>query len=204
EAAHPAFSKVFLQTESLADQPAVGARRRLHSPDEAPICLARLTERPPDGCETDRRGLLGRGRTAGAPQALDPGVALSGTVGNVLDPVVSLGRTITRAPGEATTLIFGLAVAVGRPDVVALVARYRHAEIAAATFANTATPLQTPFASPPDDASPRFRAATLDASASNDSEFENGYGGFSDGGSEYVIRLTPDEGGRLRLPPLPW
>ena len=32
----------------------------------------------------------------------------------------------------------------------------------------------------------------------------NGYGGFAADGTEYVIRIEPDEQGRLRLPPLPW
>jgi N,N'-diacetylchitobiose phosphorylase len=33
---------------------------------------------------------------------------------------------------------------------------------------------------------------------------DNGHGGFSSDGTEYVIRLTPGEDGRLTLPPLPW
>ncbi|HKG95892.1 MAG TPA: protein ndvB, partial [Gemmatimonadaceae bacterium] len=34
--------------------------------------------------------------------------------------------------------------------------------------------------------------------------FDNGFGGFSADGSEYVIRLEPGADGRLALPPLPW
>jgi cyclic beta-1,2-glucan synthetase len=34
--------------------------------------------------------------------------------------------------------------------------------------------------------------------------FWNGHGGFSADGSEYVMRLKPDAGGRLKLPPQPW
>ena len=32
----------------------------------------------------------------------------------------------------------------------------------------------------------------------------NGYGGFSDDGREYVVRLTAQRDGRLHLPPMPW
>ena len=41
-------------------------------------------------------------------------------------------------------------------------------------------------------------------SASPPLEFENGYGGFSADGREYVLRIRPDEAGDLRLPPRPW
>jgi cyclic beta-1,2-glucan synthetase len=34
--------------------------------------------------------------------------------------------------------------------------------------------------------------------------FDNGYGGFSADGREYVIRLQPDDGGGHQLPPRPW
>ena len=44
--------------------------------------------------ETDRARFLGRGRTAAHPAALDSGVVLSGTVGPVLDPILSLRRQI--------------------------------------------------------------------------------------------------------------
>ncbi len=35
-------------------------------------------------------------------------------------------------------------------------------------------------------------------------EFDNGYGGFSADGREYIIRVKPDASGRQRRPPLPW
>jgi cyclic beta-1,2-glucan synthetase len=35
-------------------------------------------------------------------------------------------------------------------------------------------------------------------------QFDNGIGGFSPAGDEYVIRLRPGADGRLQLPPLPW
>jgi cellobiose phosphorylase len=35
-------------------------------------------------------------------------------------------------------------------------------------------------------------------------QFFNGYGGFTEDGAEYVIRLMPDDSGNLRWPPMPW
>jgi cyclic beta-1,2-glucan synthetase len=76
--------------------------------------------------ETDRARFLGRGASRRSPHALD-GARLSRTVGNVLDPSVSLRRTITLEPGrlEVTLLVLGagpdrdgaLALVDGLPDV---------------------------------------------------------------------------------------
>jgi cyclic beta-1,2-glucan synthetase len=40
--------------------------------------------------------------------------------------------------------------------------------------------------------------------ASEPLQFENGYGGFSPDGREYVIRVAPDGSGGQRRPPMPW
>ena len=49
--------------------------------------------------ETDRGRFLGRGRTPADPAALDPGAALSGTTGAVLDPIFSLRRRVRLEAG---------------------------------------------------------------------------------------------------------
>ncbi len=54
---------------------------------------------------------LGRGRSPADPAALDPGVALSGTTGPVLDPILSLRRRVRLEPGESTTVAFTTGVA---------------------------------------------------------------------------------------------
>src|SRR5262249_30605410 len=89
---HPAFVKLFLETEFVQAPGAVLARRRPRAADEKPVWAVHLetAEGPAGGAvefETDRARFLGRGRTLANPAALDSGTRLSGTTGPVLDPV---------------------------------------------------------------------------------------------------------------------
>ncbi|HET8655459.1 MAG TPA: hypothetical protein VFL93_08070 [Longimicrobiaceae bacterium] len=128
-AAHPAFSKLFVQTAYDAGRQALLAWRRLRSPGEEPLWLAHLLVPGPvapeaPSYETDRARFLGRGRTPADPSALDSGVRLSGTVGNVLDPVVALRRTLVLRPGERARLAVVLAAAGTRAEVESLADRF--------------------------------------------------------------------------------
>ncbi len=99
--AHPAFSKLFVQTEAVPEHRALLANWRLRSPDDAPIwaCHAVVSEEQDEfDYETDRARFLGRGRDARDPIALDN--PLTQTQGAVLDPVFSIRKTVTLAPGE--------------------------------------------------------------------------------------------------------
>src|SRR5207245_10170525 len=92
--AHPAFGKLFLETEYLADSAALLCHRRSRDPREPAVWAVHvlsLEGRPqgPVEWETDRARFLGRGRDTDRPVALD-GRALSGTTGTVLDPIFSL------------------------------------------------------------------------------------------------------------------
>ena len=88
--AHPAFGKLFVETEYLPESAALVCRRRPRARDEAApwaVHVLSLEGRPqgPVEWETDRARFLGRGRGPEDPQALD-GRSLSGTTGAVLDP----------------------------------------------------------------------------------------------------------------------
>lgn len=125
---HPAFSKLFVQTGHRAGDEALVAWRRLRSPDDEPLWVAaRLVVGEGDAgaleYETDRMRFIGRGRTAARPAALDPEAALSGTVGNVLDPVLALRRAITLAPG-ATAELWSVLAAANDESVVALARQF--------------------------------------------------------------------------------
>ncbi len=124
DAAHPAFSKLFVQTEYLDGHEALLARRRPRSPDEQPVYMGhrllvdRSLEDDTPAIETDRARFIGRGRTLGRPAALDAGATLSGTTGNVLDPVLAMRRTVTLAAGASVRLIAILAAGLDREKVV--------------------------------------------------------------------------------------
>ena len=207
DAAHPAFSKLFVQTEWDARLDVLIARRRQRAPDDAPMWVAHTLRTigadAKAGWETDRMRFLGRGRTTARPKALDAGGALSGTTGPVLDPMFSLRIAVTLASGATVQIVAMLGAGDTREEVVALVARQ-------------GAPQESAIAGrPPKMASlvhpvvmDRFRpapapTATVLADDAEDLRFFNGIGGFSEDGTEYVIRLdaTPDG---LRWPPMPW
>ncbi len=231
DAAHPAFSKLFVQTGWMADREALVAWRRLRSPDDEPLSVVHslLADAGAVEYETDRSRFIGRGRTLERPAATDRGARLSGTVGNVLDPVFSLRRVVTVQPGQSTTLVALLGAGRTRKDVEAIAGRYASLDAAHAAFRGT-PPADTGEARalgvpeswlanarllPVVDAAGRtpvewFQPLQTEKVpgerlgwADEELRFFNGFGGFSADGREYVIRMLPGEHGPVR-PPLPW
>jgi len=137
--AHPAFGKLFVETEYLADSSALLCHRRPRDAGDAGAWAFHglsLEGRPqgPVEWETDRERFLGRGRDASRPLAMD-GRALSGTTGVVLDPIVSLRRRIRLAPGTSVRLCFATGVAPDRETVEALARKYHGRGATGRTFA---------------------------------------------------------------------
>jgi cyclic beta-1,2-glucan synthetase len=136
--AHPAFGKLFIETEYLPDSTALLCHRRPRDPrDVAAWAFHALSlEGRPHGpveWETDRARFLGRGRSPANPVALD-GRALTGTTGLVLDPIVSLRQRIRLAPGAAVRLCFATGIAADRDTAGALARKYHDPSAAGRTF----------------------------------------------------------------------
>ncbi|MET3901396.1 cyclic beta-1,2-glucan synthetase [Devosia sp. UYZn731] len=127
--AHPAFAKMFVETEYLAEFGALIATRRPRSADEPRIWAAHIAvvegEIAADPqYESDRARFIGRGRSlASAAAILDAGT-LSNTVGTVLDPVFSLRQRITVGPGQVARVAFWTLVAGSRAELLDLVDRH--------------------------------------------------------------------------------
>ncbi len=146
--AHPAFHKLFIETEYLPASTALLAGRRPRSPHDATPWAVHVMSSG-DGVsgglewETDRARFIGRGRTAEDPIALD-GRALSGTVGPVLDPILSLRRRMRIEAGESAQLAFATGVAMSRAAALALAEKYDDSTAAARAFAlaNDQTPMR--------------------------------------------------------------
>jgi cyclic beta-1,2-glucan synthetase len=133
DVAHPAFSKLFVETEYVEDLGVILATRRPRHPDEQKIWAAHLAV--VDGAtigepeiETDRVRFLGRGGSLRAAAAMTDGAALSGTVGTVLDPIFALRRRLRVAPGATATIAFWTVVADSRDEALNLVDKHRDAE----------------------------------------------------------------------------
>ncbi|MCW3055771.1 MAG: glycosyltransferase 36, partial [Chthonomonadales bacterium] len=125
--AHPAFSKLFVATEALEAQHALLAGRRPRAAEDAPIwavhCVADDGAFAPSlQYETDRARFLGRGRSTDRPIAMEGD--LSQSVGDVLDPIFSLRRTVTLEAGARVQIAFVTGAASSRDEAVALAEKY--------------------------------------------------------------------------------
>jgi cellobiose phosphorylase len=136
--AHPAFGKLFIETEFDAQSAGLLFSRRPRSSDEVPTWAFHVlgVEGRLGGAvewETDRARFLGRGRSAAHPAALD-GRPLSGTTGAVLDPVASLRDRVRLAPGAVVRVTFATGVAADRDAALALARKYRDGSAASRAF----------------------------------------------------------------------
>jgi cyclic beta-1,2-glucan synthetase len=130
DAAHPAFSNLFVETEFVPDVGALLATRRRQSPQEGPVWLAHVSAVEGDSVgaleyETNRAQFIGRGRETHNPVSIGEGTPLGGMVGPVLDPIVSLRRTVRIAPGSTARIIFSTMVASTREQALELADKYR-------------------------------------------------------------------------------
>jgi cellobiose phosphorylase len=128
--AHPVFSKLFLETESVPELDALLVSRRPRSPDEHhPWLLHQMTTRGgivgEGSCETDREAFLGRHGGIAAPRAVATGAPNAGRTGAVLDPVVSLRRRIRILPGHTAGIDILTGVAPERDAALTLARKYR-------------------------------------------------------------------------------
>ncbi|MEO5814092.1 MAG: hypothetical protein ABIT20_02315 [Gemmatimonadaceae bacterium] len=130
DAAHPAFSNLFIETEWVAMRHTLLATRRRRAPEEHEIWLAHVMAVDGDVVgaleyETRRDQFVGRGRSVHDPRAASVGSTLANTVGAVLDPIVSLRRRMRIAPGDTVRMTFSTIVASSRDAVLAVADKYR-------------------------------------------------------------------------------
>jgi cyclic beta-1,2-glucan synthetase len=137
--AHPAFGKLFIETEFDAQSAGLLFHRRPRGADESAIVAFHVlgVDGPRLGgaveWETDRARFLGRGRSPANPIALD-GRALSGATGAVLDPIGALRERVRLAPGAVMRVSFATGVARDRAAALALARKYRDGSAAARAF----------------------------------------------------------------------
>jgi cyclic beta-1,2-glucan synthetase len=130
DAAHPAFSKLFVQTEFDARIGALIATRRKRAPDESGAWVGHQAvvegdQLGPLEYETDRLRFLGRGHETRAPIAMLDGRRLTHTVGTVLDPMFAL-RCRLRVPAGATVRVaFWTVAASSRQEIVDLLDKHQ-------------------------------------------------------------------------------
>jgi cyclic beta-1,2-glucan synthetase len=129
DAAHPAFSNLFIETEFFAAENAILAHRRQRSSTDEAIWGIHVVVVEGDSVgtvqyETDRARFLGRGHTTADPIAVMEDRPLSNTTGPVLDPVFSLRRRVRIRPDETVRCSFSTIVARSREEAITLADKY--------------------------------------------------------------------------------
>lgn len=127
--AHPAFSKLFIQTEIIPEHHAVISTRRPRHIEEKPpyvfhMLIVHGAEHTETSYETDRMRFIGRGHTAANPAALLSDEALSGSQGSVLDPVAAIRHNLILHPGEPVTVDYLCGIAENREACISMIEKY--------------------------------------------------------------------------------
>lgn len=133
--AHPAFSKLFVETEWHAWCGAITATRRPRDATDPSVWLVHVVDtgqhRSGDlEWETDRDRFIGRARSSRDPAALTGDAPLSGATGAVLDPIFALRTRVRLRPGQSASVSFTTLVARTRARAFELADRYRGARAA--------------------------------------------------------------------------
>lgn len=136
---HPAFSKLFVETEYLEDKHTLIATRR---PREKEIERKFLfhTVLVDDNTaktveyETDRSKFIGRNNDLSSPNALTKELHLSNSVGRVLDTIMSLRVRLTIPAGKSRTVTYITGISDSKHDCVRLAHEYRKPHAVSDTF----------------------------------------------------------------------
>ncbi|WP_337010547.1 GH36-type glycosyl hydrolase domain-containing protein [Pantoea sp. AS142] len=128
--AHPAFSNLFIQTETVPARDAILCHRRSRSPDEQSPYLFHMMVVHGEcsgnvSFETDRAKFLGRGRNPADAQAVNTDGPLSNTFGAVLDPILSICHAVRLQPGQPVTIDIVYGISENRQQSLALMEKYR-------------------------------------------------------------------------------
>src|SRR5476649_2306116 len=139
DAAHPAFSKLFVQTEILTQENAILCTRRPRGKDEQMPTMLHLMMAHDAfvsdvSFETDRSQFIGRGNTAIAPQAMLDDGPLQGGEGSVLDPVVAIRYRITLEPDQIATIDIVTGMTETRDAALHLIDKYQDRHLADRVF----------------------------------------------------------------------
>ncbi len=106
---HPAFSKLFVQTEIHNHYDAIVCTRRPRSSHEKPPWMFHMmklngVKNKNATYETDRSKFIGRGKSLEHPAIMDDGGSLTNSQGSVLDPIVSIQQRVILQAGESVTI----------------------------------------------------------------------------------------------------
>lgn len=135
---HPAFNKLFIQSEFVPELNLQIFTRRPRSGEEAPILMGHMLV--VDGAqqvarhEADRYQFIGRGRSLRDPIALTSQGYLTGSSGATLDPIFSIGQEFMLEAHQSADLAYLTFTAESREALLDLARRYRSWNLIERTF----------------------------------------------------------------------
>jgi len=138
DAAHPAFSNLFVQTQLVRQRQAILCTRRPRSAGERPPWMLHLmmvhgAAATSTSYETSRAEFVGRARSLADPAAMHRS-SLSDSEGSVLDPIVAIRNTVIIAPDEAVQLHLVTGAAETYQGALALAEKYHDRHLADRVF----------------------------------------------------------------------
>ncbi len=129
---HPAFARLFVESECLVEEQTLLFRRRPRSADERPLYVGHTLVPPPGqpvrfGYDADRQRFLGRGKTHHLPAGASiSGVdELLGRTGATVDPAMSLALEVTLEPYGRTEMALLTGAGRSRRELVGALRSYR-------------------------------------------------------------------------------
>ncbi|HEY6177626.1 MAG TPA: glucoamylase family protein, partial [Kofleriaceae bacterium] len=138
DAAHPAFSNLFVQTELLRQHQAIVCTRRPRSGGERPPWMIHTvtvhgTAAGDTSYETSRPAFIGRGRSVIDPIAMHRD-ALTDSAGAVLDPIVAIRVRVVIEPDETARIHMVTGMSETRTGALELIEKYRDRHAADRVF----------------------------------------------------------------------
>ena len=139
DAAHRAFSNLFITTELLPERNAILCTRRPRAEHEKPpfvfhIMIVEKSRAGEMSFETDRSKFVGRGRTPRDPAVMHGPARLSNTAGAVLDPIVSIRRELQMEAEESVRVDYVTGISPTREGALALIEKYQDYRLADRVF----------------------------------------------------------------------
>ncbi len=127
DAAHPAFSNLFIRSEFVPQVAGLVFARRPRATGDWTLYAAHVVAGDRVAgleFETDRARFIGRGRTVHAPITISEARPLTNSAGAVLDPIASLRVRVRIPAGETANVAFATMVAETREEILGLADKY--------------------------------------------------------------------------------
>ena len=126
---HPAFSKLFVQTEIVPEfNSIISTRRPRFETEKPPFAFAMMVihdkQAKDISYETDRSKFLGRMNTVTDPVALTSREPLSDSQGSVLDPVAAIRCQLVLEPEESVVIDYVAGITTDREESLRLIDKY--------------------------------------------------------------------------------